>query len=94
MEYSERIKKIDALFDQMVALGVQTLSVSPTFKGYAYLVHDNNGDLREAEPKFSPEGRYIIRRAKSPNGICLTLAQRMATERVYRKKWGLDDGDK
>ena len=94
MEYSERIKKIDALFDQMVALGVDTLSVSTITKGCAYLVHDDQGDLRGVDPKLNPEGDCTIRRAKSPNGICLTLVQRMSTERVYRETWGLDDGDK
>ena len=94
MEYSERIKKIDDLFDKMVALGVDTISISIINKGYAYLVHDNQGDLREAEPQFNPEGDCTIRRATSPNGICLTLVNGMETERAYRKTWGLDDGDK
>ena len=91
MEYSERVKKIDALFDQMVALGVHTLSVSHGTKGSAYLVHDDQGDLREAEPQ--PEEAYTIREANSPNGIRLVLVQGMATERVDRETWGLDDGD-
>lgn len=93
MEYSERIKKIDALFDQMVALGVSTLSVYTINKGTAYLDHDDQGDLREVEPKHSLFADFTIREANSPNGIRLILVQRMATERVYRKKWGLDDGD-
>ena len=93
MEYSERIKKIDALFDQMVALGVQTLSVSHNTKGSAYLVHDDPGDLREAKPQITPEGHCTIREANSPNGIRLILIHWMSTERVYRETWGLDDGD-
>ena len=94
MEYSERIKKIDALFDQMVALGVETLSVStPSAKGSAYLVHDDPGDLREAKPRLNPEETCTIREANSPNGIRLILILGMSTERVYRETWGLDDGD-
>lgn len=93
MEYSERIKKIDALFDQMVALGVETLSVFFGTKGSAYLVHDDPGDLREAKPRLNPEETCTIREANSPNGIRLILILGMSTERVYRETWGLDDGD-
>ena len=93
MEYSERIKKIEELFDQMVALGVETLSVSYGTKGSAYLVHDDPGDLREVEPRLNPEETCTIREANSPNGIRLVLVQVMETERVYRERWGLDDGD-
>ena len=93
MEYSERIKKIDELLDRMVELGVNTLSVCPGVKGTAYLNHDAYGDLRKVKPRRNPFADCIIREAIVPNGIRLILVQGMATERVYRETWGLDDGD-
>lgn len=94
MEYSERIKKIEELLDRMVELGVSTLSVYPGDKGSAYLDHDNYGDLREVEPRLNPEETCTIREGTSPDGTRLVLVQVMETERVYRKRWGVDDGDK
>ncbi len=94
MEYSERIKKIEELLEQMKELGVNTLSVEPGAKGSAYLCHDDYGDLREVEPRFSRFAPNTIRETNLPNGIRLVLVQGMATERVYRKKWVLDNGNK
>lgn len=92
MEYSKRIKKIEELLEQMVALGVDTLSVAPG-NGCAYLDHDDQGDLREVDPAVNCDNTCTIREAISPRGVRMILVQTLPTEQVYRTTWGLDDGD-
>lgn len=95
MEYSERIKKIDALFESMLDLGVSSMSVGSFGgrRGYAYLDHDGCGDLRSAKLEYTQSGHCVIRSARSPGALDLILVQGMEDERVYRKTWGLDDGN-
>lgn len=93
MEYSDRIKKIEELLKQMEELGVSTLSVAPG-NGCAYLDYDDQGDLREVDPTVNCDNTCTIREAISPRGVRMILVQTLPAERVYRKTWGLDDGDK
>ena len=96
MEYSERIKTIEELLEQMVELGVLILIATP--KGVclnrAFLAHDDCGDFRDAIPERTESEEFVVRRVSVPGSLDLVLVLSQTEDRVYRKTWGLDDGDK
>ena len=97
IEFDSNLGFICSMVKHLKTLGVWLTQTSDDEdrKDLIVLSKDPDGYFRDAEPDdVTKDGKtYVFRRVNASGGITMLLMLSEREDSVYRKTWGLDDGD-